>query len=140
MPERVLPPAPHVRTRMQLQRTHGTEPELELRRRLWSKGLRYRVGLKVPGNSRRTIDIAFTKARVAVFVDGCFWHRCPEHSVPVKNNGTWWEKKLLGNAERDRSTDASLVAAGWLVLRFWEHADMDDAATQVARAVRSGSR
>lgn len=109
---------------------------MDLRRNLFARGLRYRVGLKVPGNRRRTIDIAFTRAKVAVFVDGCFWHRCPQHSVPVKNNADWWTSKLDANVRRDRETDQMLLADGWRVLRFWEHEDPQAAAALVARAVR----
>jgi DNA mismatch endonuclease (patch repair protein) len=122
---------------MKVQRRADTNPELRLRKRLHAKGLRYRVGVKVPGNRRRTIDIAFTKARVAIFVDGCFWHACPVHSVPVKNNSTWWAQKLQSNVTRDRSTDEMLRAQGWEVVRIWEHEDTLSAADLVEKTVKS---
>jgi DNA mismatch endonuclease (patch repair protein) len=90
--------------------------------------------------ARRTIDIAFPGKRVAVFVDGCFWHRCPEHSVPVKNNAEWWIQKLETNVLRDRSTEGHLTARGWEVLRFWEHEDMERAADIIGEALaRTGT-
>ena len=127
----------HVERRMKAQRRLGTSPELLLRRELHRRGLRYRVGLSVPGMPRRSIDIAFTRAKVAVFVDGCFWHRCPQHSVPVKNNATWWSAKLETNVTRDRETSAALTAAGWLVLRVWEHEDPVAAADRVEGSLKS---
>lgn len=129
------PASAHVRSRMRTQRRHNTVPELELRKRLFAMGLRYRVGIKVPGNNRRTIDIAFPRAKIAVFVDGCFWHRCPDHSVKVKNNDAWWDEKLNANVARDRSTDSALEQQGWHVIRVWEHEDMNEAAARVRRAL-----
>lgn len=131
-------PAPkdeHVRRRMETQKRLSTSPELKLRQELHRRGLRYRVGLKVPGLSRRTIDIAFTRAKVAVFVDGCFWHRCPEHYVPVKNNAGWWEAKLKANVARDLDTTRTLQTLGWRVVRVWEHTPTDEAADQVTAVV-----
>lgn len=129
------PPTPFVRARMRTQPRVGTEPEYVLRRILHRRGFRYRVGYKVPGLARRTIDIAFPGKKVAVFVDGCFWHRCPEHSVPVKNNADWWNHKLEANVLRDHSTKQHLEARGWHVLRVWEHEDMERAADLVAEAL-----
>ena len=77
--------------------------------------------MRVPGRPRRTIDIAFTRPKVAVFVDGCFWHGCPEHGTQSKTNSEWWRQKIAANRLRDADTNASLVEAGWRVLRFWEH-------------------
>ena len=98
-----------------------TAPELALTHVLHAAGLRYRVAYPVPGRRRRTIDIAFTKRKVAVFVDGCFWHACPEHGTQPAANGAWWTTKLAANTARDRDTDRLLQESGWLVLRFWEH-------------------
>lgn len=98
-------------------------------------GLRYRVQFPVPGLPRRTIDVAFPRAKVAIFVDGCFWHGCPVHSVPSKHNAEWWEAKLKMNRTRDRETTALLAAGGWTVLRFWEHEDPARAAMVVLTAV-----
>lgn len=130
------PPEEHVRKRMREQRRAATEPEMELRRILHRRGHRYRVGYPVPGNRRRSIDIAFPKKRLAIFVDGCYWHRCPEHHIPAKRNASWWASKLEANVARDRSTDGLLLEAGWTVMRFWEHESMEEAATDIERAFK----
>lgn len=114
-----------------------TKPELAVRRELHARGMRYRLQLKVPGNNRRTIDIAFTRARLAVFVDGCFWHGCPEHHHRPKTNSEWWDWKIAGNQMRDRSTDGQLRAAGWEVLRVWEHEDAVVAAIRIENRYRA---
>lgn len=85
----------------------------------------------VPGNARRSIDVAFSRARLAVFVDGCFWHACPEHGTDPSTNAEWWQWKLRGNVARDRDTDRLLEAAGWTVMRIWEHEDPVLAAQRV---------
>ncbi|WP_127784993.1 very short patch repair endonuclease [Rhodococcus sp. X156] len=112
-----------------------TAPELALRRELHRRGLRYRLQVKVPGNRRRTIDIAFTRAKVAVFVDGCFWHGCPVHATKPMANSDWWRWKIEGNQARDENTTQLLEDAGWSVLRIWEHESADAAADQVVRAL-----
>ena len=117
-----------------------TKPEIELRRALHRRGLRYRTQLKVPGNRRRTIDIAFTRARLAVYVDGCFWHGCPDHHQLPRANSEWWLWKVDLNRRRDADTSAALSAAGWRVLRIWEHVDPDLAADLVVSAYRSRIR
>lgn len=109
-----------------------TKPELLLRRELHRRGLRYRVQTKVPGNNRRTIDIAFTRARLAVFVDGCFWHGCPEHGTSPRANSEWWTWKIERNKARDVDTDRHLAAAGWHVIRIWEHEQAAAAADRIA--------
>lgn len=86
---------------------------------------------------RRRADLVFPRARVAVYVDGCFWHRCPLHATAPKNNAEWWDAKLAGNVARDRDTDACLADAGWRVLRFWEHEDPLAAADVVEDALGS---
>lgn len=106
----------------QLQR-RDTAPELAVRRRLHSLGLRYRVAYPVPGQGRRTIDIAFTRAKFAVFIDGCFWHGCPTHGTSPRSNSEWWREKIDANQTRDRGTEELLVGIGWTYLRFWEHDD-----------------
>jgi DNA mismatch endonuclease, patch repair protein len=111
-----------------------TLPELELRRELHRRGLRYRVQMKVPGNRRRTIDIAFPRARLAVYVDGCFWHGCPDHHVRPRANTEWWGWKIERNLARDRDTDRELRKAGWEPLRIWEHEPVEEAADQVVAA------
>ncbi|MBY9075947.1 very short patch repair endonuclease [Nocardioides sp. WL0053] len=113
-----------------LARRH-TKPEVALRRELHRRGLRFRVQLPVPGNRRRTIDIAFTRVKLAVFVDGCFWHGCPEHGVKPSTNPEWWRWKLARNQERDADTTRLLEEAGWTVLRLWEHEDVLASASTV---------
>lgn len=117
-----------------------TKPEIELRRALHRRGLRFRVQLKVPGNRRRTIDIAFTRARLAVYVDGCFWHGCPDHHVLPRANSEWWKWKVELNRRRDLDTDAVLAAAGWRVLRIWEHSNAEVAAALVLDAYETAIR
>lgn len=121
--------------RMSRQASKDTAPELAIRRRLHAKGLRYRIHVRPLPEVRRTADIVFTRVRVAVFVDGCFWHRCPEHATFPETNREWWERKLAGNAARDADTDERLAAGGWTVVRVWEHEDPDLAATHIATEV-----
>lgn len=109
---------------------------------LHTKGLRYRVDLAIPGVTRARPDIVFRRECVAVFLDGCFWHSCPQHATTPKANGEWWRAKLRANVERDRRHDRDLRAAGWVVCRFWEHEDAAVVATEIERIVRHrrGSR
>ena len=123
-------------TKMSRLARRDTKPEMDLRRALHRRGLRYRVQLKVPGNRRRTIDIAFTRVRLAVYVDGCFWHGCPAHHVLPRTNSSWWQWKIDLNRQRDASTNEGLETAGWQVLRFWEHSDPEEAANAVTSAYR----
>lgn len=116
---------------MSTQKRAGTGLEIALRRALFAAGYRYRVDYPVPGMPRRSIDIAFTRRKVAVFVDGCFWHRCPEHYVAVKNNSSWWEAKLQRNVERDHETTEWLDQQGWRVIRVWEHESAQDALSRL---------
>lgn len=124
------------------QARRDTSPELALRKALHAAGLRYRVTYPVPGARRRTIDIAFTRARLAVFVDGCFWHGCPDHGTSPRANGEWWRAKLAANLARDRDTDRLLGEAGWQVLRVWEHEASLSAAvrTQAVLSARRADR
>lgn len=124
--------------RMARQRTRDTEPEMLLRRALHRRGLRYRVDAALPGLPRRRADVLFSRAKVAVFVDGCFWHGCPEHKTAPTSNGEWWAAKLARNVERDRETDAHLRSLGWTVLRIWEHEDIEYVATDIEQVVRGG--
>jgi DNA mismatch endonuclease (patch repair protein) len=121
---------------MVANRGRDTKPELLLRRRVHAMGLRYRVGLTVRvAGVRVRPDLTFTRVRVAVFVDGCFWHRCPQHGCEPQTNVDYWVPKLEGNVVRDRRVDAALRAAGWTVVRVWEHEDVGAAADRVRRAV-----
>jgi DNA mismatch endonuclease (patch repair protein) len=122
---------------MSRQARRDTAPELALRRVLHARGRRYRLCYPVPGLPRRTIDIAFPGPKVAVFVDGCFWHGCPEHGTDPKANDEWWAEKLARNVERDRETDAALGARMWRVVRVWEHEDASEAADRVEDVLRA---
>ncbi|MFI1464545.1 very short patch repair endonuclease [Nocardia carnea] len=122
---------PVTSARMSRQRRAHTAPELALRRELHRRGIRYFVDRAPIRGQRRRADLVFPRRRVAVYVDGCFWHRCPVHATDPKNNADWWAEKLAGNVARDRATDAALVAAGWQVVRIWEHEDPVCAADRV---------
>lgn len=115
-----------------------TKPELALRSELHRRGLRFRKDYRLDlGSVKPRPDIVFTRAKVAVFVDGCFWHSCPEHRRPVpKVNHGYWAAKFAQNTARDRKHDAALRNAGWTVVRLWEHVSTGDAADKVEAAVR----
>jgi len=123
------------RKSMQANRRRDTSPEWRVRRLLHARGLRYRVDLPLPFDRRRRADITFTRAKVVVFIDGCFWHGCPEHFVEPKTNTDYWTAKIQRNTGRDAQTTALLEAAGWRVLRFWEHEDPRSVAEAVAAAL-----
>jgi DNA mismatch endonuclease, patch repair protein len=113
---------------MSALKTSGTRPELALRRELHARGLRYRVNVAdLPGRP----DLVLSRARIVVFVDGCFWHGCPQHAVPPKANANWWRDKLAGNVARDQRNSATLTHDGWLVVRIWEHEDLPSAAARI---------
>jgi DNA mismatch endonuclease, patch repair protein len=122
---------------MRANRRTDTKPEMALRRALHRQGYRFRKDyrLDLSGGTRVRPDIAFTARRVAVFVDGCFWHACPEHGSRPANNVWYWEPKLRRNVERDRAADAALAAAGWDVVRVWEHEPLEAAVTAVLAAL-----
>jgi DNA mismatch endonuclease (patch repair protein) len=121
---------------MQLQRTRDTVPELAVRRILHSMGLRYRVDRPPLPGLRRRADIVFGPAKVAVFIDGCFWHGCPEHGRrETQANPGYWSGKIARNRERDADTDARLADAGWAVVRVWEHEPPVESAELIARTV-----
>jgi DNA mismatch endonuclease, patch repair protein len=124
---------------MRANRGRDTGPELAVRRALHAMGLRYRVDHPLPFDRRRRADIAFTRVRVAVFIDGCFWHGCPEHGTTPRTNSRFWSEKIARNRERDADTTERLSAAGWAAMRFWEHEDPAAVVVQIYRAVaRSG--
>ena len=131
----IKPSSAAVSDRMSRQASRDTAPEVAVRKLLHAAGYRYRLNERVPNMSRRTIDIAFTRAKVAVFMDGCFWHGCPDHATHPKSNAEWWRQKLDRNMARDIETTEHLVAAGWTVLRFWEHEVPTRVADLVAEAV-----
>ncbi|MFH8891308.1 very short patch repair endonuclease [Streptomyces sp. NPDC017949] len=125
------PSSAGVSARMSRQAVRNTAPEVAVRKLLHAAGLRYRLQVKVPGMPRRTIDIAFPGPKVAVFLDGCFWHGCPQHATRPKANAEWWREKLERNMARDRETNEQLTSAGWTVLRFWEHERPEAVAARV---------
>jgi DNA mismatch endonuclease (patch repair protein) len=126
---------------MQANRSRDTKPELEVRRRLHRLGLRYRVAIAPEPGLRRRADIVFTRARVVVFIDGCFWHGCPVHGRSTFNhNADYWPAKIAANSARDGDTDMRLREAGWIVMRFWEHEDAAEVVENIWHAVtRSAS-
>lgn len=114
--------------RLRRQRRSATKPEVELRRELHRRGMRFRVNhAGLPGRP----DVAFTRAKIAVFVDGCFWHLCPDHGTLPRNNREWWRAKLDRNVARDRAKDAALAELGWCVVHVWEHETPGEAADLV---------
>jgi len=125
-----------VRRRMRVTLQRDTPGEIALRSALHRLGLRFRVDWRLPGLRRRA-DLAFVSPRVAVFVDGCFWHGCPQHGTWPKTNANWWRNKIKANRRRDEDTDRALRAAGWAVVRIWTHQDYMRASRRVATLVSS---
>lgn len=123
------------RATMRANRGRDTGPELAVRRALHRMGLRYRVDHPLPFDRRRRADIAFTRARVAVFIDGCFWHGCPDHGTTPRTNTQFWSEKIARNRRRDHDTTVRLEAEGWVVLRFWEHEEQMSVAFAISRMV-----
>jgi DNA mismatch endonuclease, patch repair protein len=123
---------------MRANRKRDTGPELALRSALHRIGLRYRVAARPPVLKGRIgrADALFTASRIAVYLDGCWWHACPEHFRPAKTNAAYWGPKIERNRARDSAVDAALAAAGWVSIRVWEHEDPSIAARRVAAAVR----
>ena len=116
---------------MQSNRGRDTKPELALRSAVFALGLRYRVSARPINDFRRTADLVFTRAKVAVFLDGCFWHGCPDHHSIAATNAAFWAEKVRRNRERDRETDQRLKEAGWVSVRIWEHEEPTEAALKV---------
>ena len=130
--------APGSRKSMQGNTRRDTKPEVALRSALHARGLRFRKDFRIDlEGTRFRPDVVFTRAKVAVFVDGCFWHRCPTHGTSPTRNSDYWTPKLDRNVERDRAQDAALAAGGWVGVRIWEHEDPVKAAAGVARVVAS---
>lgn len=124
-----------------MSRGRDTQPELALRRELWGRGRRYRIDYPLPlVGVRRRADIAFPSYRLAVLVDGCYWHVCPEHGTDPRTNAPYWSAKLRRNVERDRETDQLAHDTGWRLLRVWEHEHPVDAADRVEGALRERAR
>jgi DNA mismatch endonuclease (patch repair protein) len=116
--------------------TRDTPAELALRSTLHGMGLRFRVDQAPFSDSRRRPDLVFRRAKVAVFVDGCYWHSCPRHGSVPKTNTEWWQAKLARTCARDKDTDRLFKSRGWITVRVWEHEDPASAATRIARIVR----
>jgi DNA mismatch endonuclease, patch repair protein len=121
---------------MRANRSRDTKPEVALRSAVHALGLRYRVSARPVKGLRRTADLVFTRAKVAVFLDGCFWHGCPEHHTVAVTNARFWAEKVESNRARDRDTERSLSEAGWITVRVWEHEDCRQAALRVREVVR----
>jgi DNA mismatch endonuclease, patch repair protein len=123
--------------RMSLQARRDTTPERVVRRKLHAAGCRFRVSYAIPDLRRCSIDIAFPRQRVAVFIDGCFWHGCAEHGTRPKSNADRWATKLVENSARDRRVDQFLEQRGWVVLRVWEHEDAGIACSRILEVLAS---
>lgn len=124
---------------MQSQGRRDTKPELLIRSRLHALGYRFRVDHRPEPGLRCRGDIVFTRRKLVVFVDGCFWHGCPVHATAPKNNAAWWSAKLAANQARDARNTQALEARGWAVLRLWEHEATDDAVALVVHALSANS-
>lgn len=132
--------SPAVRVRMQRQASRDTAVEVTLRRLLHARGLRFRIHRRPMPGVVRTADVVFPSARVAAYVDGCFWHGCPEHLMWPRANGDYWREKIEGNRRRDADTDQRLAVAGWVSFRMWEHEDLAVAAERLAAVVAARRR
>ncbi len=130
------------RRNMQANRRRDTTPELALRRLLHKEGLRYRCDLRIdlPGAMRARPDVVFTRRKVAVFVDGCFWHGCPVHGRTPTTNVDYWSVELARNLDRDRLQTRALQDAGWTVIRIWGHEDLDSGRDRVVSALQRGAK
>jgi DNA mismatch endonuclease (patch repair protein) len=124
-----------VRKSMQANTGRDTKPELALRRAVHAKGLRFFVNRRPIRAVRRTADLVFPRVQVAVFLDGCFWHGCPQHHTVAKTNAEFWSRKVADNRRRDENTNVTLTSAGWTVVRIWEHEDPEVAARRVVQIV-----
>lgn len=129
------PSSPAARNRMLAAKPRDTKPELALRAALEERELTFAVDVRLGKETRRRADILFEDTRVAVFVDGCFWHGCPVHGTWPKQNAEFWRNKIETNQRRDADTDRRLTEAGWQVIRVWEHEDMSETAQRIAEAL-----
>jgi DNA mismatch endonuclease, patch repair protein len=132
--------SPGSRRSMQGNRSQDTSAELAVRRLLHAAGLRYRVNTRPVPAIRRRADVVFPRRKIAVFIDGCFWHACPDHFVPPKSNVDYWKPKIDRNQARDRDTNAQLLEAGWSVLRYWSHEEPATVARAIVQEVRGVDR
>ena len=125
---------------MKANRGRDTGPELSIRKQLFALGMRYRVNYRPVAEVRRTIDIAFPRQQLAIFIDGCFWHGCPDHGTTPKTNHDFWSTKIARTKERDVDTVARLESEGWTCLRYWEHDDPDRVVSDISRHHCDSSR
>lgn len=130
------PSSPEARNRMRANRSRDTKPETALRSLLHRRGLRFRVDSSPVPGVRRRADLVFPRVRVAVFVDGCFWHGCPLHATWPKANAEFWREKIETNRRRDEDTNRKFLEAGWTVVRVWEHEDVEAASLRIEGVVR----
>jgi len=127
-----------VRNVMRANRRRDTKPEVALRSALHRRGLRFRNDAPVAtGHGKVRVDVALAQHRLAIFVDGCFWHCCPEHGTEPRSNTEYWRPKMERNLQRDAATDALLQGAGWQVVRVWEHEDPEEAADLIDQLIGS---
>lgn len=133
----MTPSSPEVSARMAKVRNRGTAAEMAIRRELHRQGMRYRVNPRMGELGRTSPDIAFTRMRVAIFVDGCFWHQCPAHATFPHANSDWWAEKLDMNVQRDTNTSKRLEGLGWTVIRIWEHEDPIEAVNRIRTVIES---
>ena len=131
----IQPSSPEASRRMAKVRQKGTGAEVALRRELSRSGLRYRIDYVVLKRPRRVADVAFPGLKIAIFVDGCFWHGCPEHATWPKQNAEFWRNKIEANRARDADTDERLEAIGWRAIRVWEHEPPVTATKTISRLV-----
>lgn len=131
----IQPSFPETSRRMAKVRQKGTDAEIAVRKELYRRGMRYRVDYEVLKKPRRVSDVAFPGLKIAIFVDGCFWHGCPEHATWPKQNAEFWRQKIEANRLRDADTNSRLLDVGWMVLRFWEHQSPVQAAETIAQTV-----
>lgn len=123
---------------MQANRSRDTRPEMAVRQAAHAAGLRYRVDSRPIPTFNRRADMVFTRAKVAVFIDGCFWHGCPEHHTVAKQNAAFWAEKVRRNRERDKHTDQVLVSDGWTVIRAWEHEPVAQVVERIRMTLHAG--
>ena len=135
----LTPPSKHVRRQMQAQKTSGTGIEMAVRSALHRRGYRFRVDRRQLPEQRFRGDIVWSGRRIAVFLDGCFWHGCPKHGTTPKSNAAWWGAKIEANRDRDLRVDSELLQRGWRVLRFWEHEEADDIVARIIDALTEPS-
>ena len=141
MSKRPAASSPLVSRNMKKVRVRDTGPEMAIRRLLYRKGYRYRVVYRPsdPKMGRASIDIAFPSKRVAVFIDGCFWHGCPQHGEVPKANNQWWREKFAENKDRDARITELLETCGWTVLRYWSHEDPEKVCELIESALKRAS-